>query len=130
MLSKIIPITTKHRDTTQTNQNDFFQIIFQYISHKNYTKEASLQLQTTVAIHNTFKNNPFKPNSQEVNLIRESLIQISSTHVSTSKSTISVTIHRLIARGILIKVDGMVMLHPVFRDLDKVEQLVFRINKL
>ena len=87
---------------------------------------AKDELITLNAIYNIFQNNPWSITKQSKIEIGASIIQIDNQRVAVKIETISVILHRLIKSNNLIKIDGLVKLHSIYNDSNKVEQIVLR----
>ena len=119
MNSKVIQVN----NTYHNNQDTLISILanLQGVTAKE-------QILILLAINNIHQNNPFQITKQAKTEIGEYIIQIIKAD-GFQKSSLSVGIHRLKAKGVLIEFNGMVKLCSVYDGMDKVEQIVIRVKK-
>jgi hypothetical protein len=90
---------------------------------------SQTEISTIHAIHNQFQNKPFSLSKHTKQILREGIIQINPEHANISLSSVSVAVHRLKKAGILLVYNGSYMLHSAYQDIEKVDQLVIRLDR-
>lgn len=130
MKSIIIPIT---QDNKQSIANSLPKIA---LIANNLNTHSNLEHYLILTIQHAFKNNPIPLTAKTQQNLKADIIQIIQQHVDyqnnkykePSLSAINNAIWKLVKNGILIEVDGLYILHSAFKDIDQVEQIVFRFN--
>jgi hypothetical protein len=97
---------------------------------------SQLELTLLYTIHKIYKNNPLQNNSKTQQNIRLDIIQIIQQHANNQQfvkkeptiSAINNAIWKLTKAGGLIDIDGLYVLNSCFKDIDLVDQIVFRFN--
>lgn len=97
---------------------------------------SKLEVSILTAIHQVFKNNPYPNTSKNQQNLKFDIIQIIQQHADNQKdktktvtdSAINNAIWKIIKKGGLIEIDGLYVLNSCFKDIDLVDQIVFRFN--
>ena len=97
---------------------------------------SKLETAILTAIHQVFKNNPYPNTSKNQQNLKFDIIQIIQQHADNQKdktktvtdSAINNAIWKIIKKGGLIEIDGLYVLNSCFKDIDLVDQIVFRFN--
>lgn len=97
---------------------------------------SSLELTIILTIHKAFKNQPFLNNHKTQQNLKFDIIQIIQQDVDIKQlikkeptiSAINNAIWKLTKAGGLVEIDGYLVLNSCFKDIDQVEQIVFRFS--
>lgn len=97
---------------------------------------SQLELTLIYTIHKIYKNNPLQNNHKTQQNLQLDIIQIIQQHANNhcfvkkepTISAINNAIWKIIKKGGLIEIDGLYVLNSCFKDIDQVEQIVFRFN--
>ena len=121
-------------------------IPFKHHKHSTYAKieilanqlqiSSKLEIATICSIYLVFKNNPYPNTSKNQQNLKIDIIQIIQQHADNQKdktktvtdSAINNAIWKIIKKGGLIEIDGLYVLNSCFKDIDLVEQIVFRFS--
>jgi len=130
MKSIIIPIK---QDNNQSIINSLPKIA---LIANNLNTHSNLEHYLILTIQQAFKNNPIPLTSKTQQNLKVDIIQIIQQQAENqnikfkepSLSAINNAIWKLVKNGILIEVDGLYILHSAFKDIDQVEQIVFRFS--
>lgn len=95
---------------------------------------SKLEIATICSIYIAFKNNPYPNTTKNQQNLKSDIIQIIQQHANNQKdenktvtdSAINNAIWKIIKKGGLIEVDGLYVLNSAFKDIDLVDQIVFR----
>ncbi len=121
--SLIIPIDNNPKD--QTNQlSQKINIIAFHLNVTNLTQKTVI-----TTIYQLFKNTPFKNTQHAQNQILTNIISINHTcKTIKTNSAINMAINRLYKSGVLIRMEGYYSLNSAFKDLEGIDQIVFRVQ--
>lgn len=130
MKSIIIPITSKDNYSLLKNLPKITLIANTLNSYSN------LEQYLILTIQHIFKNNPIPLTTKTQQILKFDLIQIIQQHAKNQNitykeptlSAINNAIWKLVKNGILIQIDGLYVLHSAFKDIDQVDQIVFRFS--
>lgn len=97
---------------------------------------SNLELTLILTIYKAFKNQPFQNNHKTQQNIKLDIIQIIQQDVDIKQlikkeptiSAINNAIWKLTKAGGLVEIDGYLVLNSCFKDIDQVEQIVFRFS--
>lgn len=125
MKSIIIPIT---------QENKLYSKVL--ILNNQLQAHSILENLITYTLYQVYKNNPIINNRKTHENLKFNIIQIIQQYADNQKdknktvtiSAINNAMWKLTKKGVLIEIDGLLVLNSCFKDIDQVEQIVFRFS--